>query len=222
VRGPCSYWDSVAPQAGGSDGRRSEACIGCHREWDGGRRGVCDDSSDDDDDGKDDDEYASCPRLSLAPSHSRALALALALCAAGPLLADSAHHAHAHSRPHQCDGGGFVLPRIALRGLLTKATRSSMPVLRWRITGACTPPVRSPGPPVPSSATTTTGIPQPRSTRHRHEHCNVPVQTRIPDKLPCSRRIEPESVVGSLPAPAAGSASFRCFPPSFLAISTPC
>jgi hypothetical protein len=88
-----------------------------------------------------------------------------------------------------------------------------MPVPRWRITGACTPPVRSPGPSVPSSATTTTtGIPQPRPARHRHEHCNVPVQTRIPDKLPCSRRIEPESAVGSLPAPAAGSASFRCFP----------
>jgi hypothetical protein len=164
--------------------------------------------------------------LSCLPSLSCALALSRSLRGGasarrlGRGLLD--RHAHAHSRPHQCDGGGFVLPRIALRGLLTKATRSSMPVLRWRITGACTPPVRSPGPPVPSSATTTTGIPQPRSTRHRHEHCNVPVQTRIPDKLPCSRRIEPESVVGSLPAPAAGSASFRCFPPSFLAISTPC
>jgi hypothetical protein len=77
---------------------------------------VCDDSSDGDDDEEEDDEYASCPRLScaLALSHSRIL------CTAGLLLADSAHHAHAyahaHSRPHQCDGGGFVLPRIALRG----------------------------------------------------------------------------------------------------------
>jgi hypothetical protein len=139
---------------------------------------VCDDSSDDDDDDEEDDECASCPRLSLAPSHSRALALSArrGLCSPTRHTTHTHTHTHAHSRPHQCDGGGFVLPRIALRGLLTKATRSSMPVLRWRITGACTPPVRSPGPPVPSSATTTTtGIPQPRPARHRHEHCNVPV-----------------------------------------------
>jgi hypothetical protein len=169
---------------------------------------VCDDSSDDGND--------ECV-VHRGVSISLSLPLALSVRRLGTgLLGCWAHthtHAHAPSHPHQCDGGGFVLHRIALTRLLTKATRSSMPVLRWRITGACTPPVRRSSTPLPSSAsTTTTGIPQPRSTRHRHEHCNVPVQTRIPEKLPCSRRIEPESAVGSLPAPAAGSASFRCFP----------
>jgi hypothetical protein len=221
-RGPCSYLGSVAPQADGIDGWCSEGEVLGATEARETKTG--DERAEGEGRGRGQRARTEGEDRGPARPATATRRMCIVLCrvsAWGPLVADSAHRrtsptAHRPpSHPHQCDGGGgFVLPRTALTGLLTKATRPSMPVLCRRITGACTPPVRSPGPPVPSSTTTAVNH-QPRSSRHRHEHCNVPVQTRSPDKLPCRRRIEPESAVGSLPALAAGSASFRCFPPIF-------
>jgi hypothetical protein len=59
---------------------------------------VCDDGSDGDDDEEEDDEYASCPRLSLAPSHSRTLAFSARRGFCSPTRPTTHTHTHTHTR----------------------------------------------------------------------------------------------------------------------------
>jgi hypothetical protein len=223
-RGPCSYLGSVAPQADGIDGWCSEGEVLGATEARETKTG--DERAEGEGRGR-----GQRARTEGQPGRRQQRGACASSCVVSlhgglslPTRRIDAHRPPPTARPRTrisvTAAAALFCPRTALTGLLTKATRPSMPVLCRRIIGACTPPVRSPGPPVPSSTTTAVNH-QPRSSRHRHEHCNVPVQTRSPDKLPCRRRIEPESAVGSLPALAAGSASFRCFPPSFLAKSPP-